>query len=29
MKDNNLDFFKNIYLLLQNKESKFNDPKTL
>ena len=29
MKDNNLDFFKNIYLLLQNKESKFNDPTTL
>lgn len=29
MKDSNLDFFKNIYLLLQNKESNYNDSTTL
>ena len=29
MKDNNLDFFKNIYLLLQNKESDYNDSTTI
>ena len=29
MKETNLDFFKNIYLLLQSKESSFNDSTTL